>query len=783
MKYYKGIVKKGWGWEPKTQIAAEMLAEALSTVQRKLGDVPITTSKVSDPHIRRIIELASQTSNIPVHVLDAGIQKELDRLGKLKNYSYVLYDTISQIAVRKAVFKYIEHAAKHANFGTNEKPREKFDPKIFRKLIKFVQFEHKQFFPIRRPDQATGFKYLQPILVPNNPEPKYKQFNHIRTACATEHGHFVFNTQFMQKLMDYARAEDLKGSGKKYQSNGGPIPDEYAYLETLILHELLHYSYGDMEKFYQMRQYTQKEHNWAMDFRINHMLSKSGYPQIPSWLISDHINYDRLGSYHKMIQTVHREMERLPKPLRDFVEKELETDEHPPGGSNDKKPPKSPPSPYKASPGDIVRHPDGSYGRVTKIDADGSFDTSPVSKEEASRILNYPKGQMVKESINWGMFLIEGKWTSNDVTWMKPYQEPGDGPPPDGPEEPDMEGEDPPTPPRGEGPSPPPDGPEEDKPDGDGPEGDGQADKDELSSGGKPGKSTTSDKWSDEEIHRKIEDKLKSRQDVGSEKDIPPTEPGKDDKQRTKGGISTAMGDPENRGDEIDRAKPSMNWRSLIQKMVQSSNLSSEEIWSKPSRKTISGIPAAIKTGGLAVKPSIRPLDNPINKICLCLDTSGSMYEDIPLVLAECQKLLKMLGKNNNPISVVFYAGATAWFSVNLERDEFTRLNSASEILNPKSKTNPTKGWKKLLSLGGSGGTNFSSDLTFGLSELASSGFNILIFSDTDVLDGQNWTNLKNLYHSHKDQVFYIANDLDAWRLACKKLGGIKPKNWSSLRD
>ena len=64
--------------------------------------------------------------------------------------------------------------------------------------------------------------------------------SNINTAAATPKGEFLFNKKFMQELMDFAMVEGLHPKGKKYVSNGGNIPDCYAYIEFLIIHELLH---------------------------------------------------------------------------------------------------------------------------------------------------------------------------------------------------------------------------------------------------------------------------------------------------------------------------------------------------------------------------------------------------------------------------------------------------------------------------------------------------------------------------------------------------------------
>ena len=65
------------------------------------------------------------------------------------------------------------------------------------------------------------------------------------------------------------------------------------------------------------------------------------------------------------------------------------------------------------SEGEICELPDGTFGRVTKVDVDGSFDIEPISKDEVDRILN-------NESVQWktNELIFEGTYTINDVTFI-----------------------------------------------------------------------------------------------------------------------------------------------------------------------------------------------------------------------------------------------------------------------------------------------------------------------------------------------------------------------------
>ncbi len=278
--------------------------ESFSNQRKELGEVPFKKSAVTDPHIQQIIDHTSQTTGVPTGQIYAKIKGKITEIEDLKKHSKFLYETIAANVIEQAAFDLIETSPKLGNV--------QFDPVTFSNLVKLVQQDHSQFFPLRAPNDNEYIFEINPILVPSN-KPELKQFNQVNTAAASENGDFIFNVPFMEKLIDFASVEKLKPQGKKYVSNGGTIPDEYGYIEFLIMHELLHYSYGDFAQGKLYKQFSHQEHNWASDFRSNYMLVKSGYSQLPIGLFSDHINYDRQGSYYDIIKLVHDEMAKLPQ--------------------------------------------------------------------------------------------------------------------------------------------------------------------------------------------------------------------------------------------------------------------------------------------------------------------------------------------------------------------------------------------------------------------------------------------------------------------------------------
>lgn len=293
------------------------------------GELKFTTSTLSDPHLQKLMQLMS-AHGIDAQEAATEIGKYVAHINNLAAASPILCETAAQNAAESAVFDLM---GKHPDFTVKDAPR--FSPRVFNKLVRTIAAEHHgEFWPLR------GFidkRRLTPIYEFVD-DPKHR----ISTAAATPSGRFIFNTNFMQRLMDFAHVKELTPKGKKYTCNGGDIPDEYAYIEFLIMHELMHYSHDDF--YYQkiIPNAKGKIINWVGDFRTNYLLVKSGYEQLPMGLFSDHINYDRQKSYTEMYDLVKAEMEKLPQDQQSQMGDALDgmADEHETGNeearANDK---------------------------------------------------------------------------------------------------------------------------------------------------------------------------------------------------------------------------------------------------------------------------------------------------------------------------------------------------------------------------------------------------------------------------------------------------------------
>jgi len=355
---------------------SKKINEAFEIKRAKPGEVPFRSSAETDPHIKTFIaRLAADTG-----VDEAEMWKELEKakgpLDEINKHSPILFATLAKNLVEQAAFNLIKTSKKKFD-QTNAQ----FNIDIFMTLIKMVQYENSGFFPMKAPLEFKRIYQIIPILVPST-APEYASFKSIDTAAVTANGEFIFNTNFMEQLLYYGEVVGIQGKGVKYVSNGGTIPDNYAYIEFLIIHEILHYVMGDFATGRRFPQYEHRVHNWAQDFRSNYLLVKSGYTQLPLGLFSDDFNLDRdeMRTYEKLIKAVYTEMQKIPKQYQAWIEEKFESDAHENPDDGDQ-------PEWQPEIGDIVIHnKEGTFGKITKILPTGEYETAPVDLKEVEQL-------------------------------------------------------------------------------------------------------------------------------------------------------------------------------------------------------------------------------------------------------------------------------------------------------------------------------------------------------------------------------------------------------------
>lgn len=307
----------------------QRLTEAFENRKWNKGEVKFSEAKLSDPHIQKILKEAARITNIPLADIEKDVQSKVDNFKDISTKAPILYGTILKNFVENETFNLMqEHKISSPTCP-------KFNRTIFYQLVYAIKADHEQFYPLR---SFMNHKRLYDAVIIFTDNPDYPDYNDCETACASPKGVFAFNPGFCQDLMEMAHLKEVKPKGKKYECNGGDIPDEYCYIEFVIIHEFMHYTYDDFHYQKVIPNANPDIINWVGDFRTNYLLVKSGYEQLPMGLFNDDINYDRQKSYKEMYDLVESEMKKLSDPELEKLKKALDemSDEHEPGQGDGK---------------------------------------------------------------------------------------------------------------------------------------------------------------------------------------------------------------------------------------------------------------------------------------------------------------------------------------------------------------------------------------------------------------------------------------------------------------
>jgi hypothetical protein len=302
-----------------------LLNEAFESRKFQKGQVKFIKSQLADKHLQQILDKLHLSGHDKQELID-NIEAKVNEFKDMQQIAPTLYSTILDNIYEGEVFNLVQEHKPH--FETSPK----FDTMVFFKLERTIKAEHTQFFPMRSFINPKRLRQPSYAFMPEDAD-KYPQYADVDTAAATPSGDFIFNTNFMQSLMDFAHVKGVKPKGKKYKCNGGRIPDEYCYIEFLIMHEFMHFTYDDFYYQNMIKNANPTIINWVGDFRTNYLLVKSGYEQLPMGLFNDDINYDRQRTYKEMYDIVESEFKKLNKEQQGKVKKQMDgmSDDHEPG--------------------------------------------------------------------------------------------------------------------------------------------------------------------------------------------------------------------------------------------------------------------------------------------------------------------------------------------------------------------------------------------------------------------------------------------------------------------
>jgi len=331
-----------------------ILTEADEKLPKEILDnVEWSQTKLTDAHVQHIIAEVAKVTGKSHKEIEDHILQNIRVFDQFKRITPHLHATIALNAIESEAFQMLQE------FGVKHPDAPKLDLQTIEKLKVFIGVKYEDFYPLK---SSRTHQFLKPTFkwVPSSKESD-EAFQDVDTAAATRDGVFIFNKNFCQNLLEFGKIKGIKMKDSYYASQGGPIPDEYGYIEFLIAHEYLHWTQSDWDV---PEHYTKLGHeispmvaNWVGDFRSNYRLVKEGLPQLPMGLFSDSINYDRQHSFGQMAKIVQSEFAKLDEVQKDVMEKilgKMADDHEHQGGEDPKKKPKLNRKIIRRAPVDVV---------------------------------------------------------------------------------------------------------------------------------------------------------------------------------------------------------------------------------------------------------------------------------------------------------------------------------------------------------------------------------------------------------------------------------------------
>lgn len=732
--------------------ASKYLAEAgLDYGHNKKGETKFTKTDGSEAYIQEIIEAYANAKGIKKSEAKKVFDDKLDKVKKNMEKSVKLNGTMMDNAAESVAFDLLE-----------DTPMEdvKFNKRIFQELFQEVKSEVPEFYPLSNSFEP---KRIEPTIW-YSPDKLAPEFNDVGTAACTPDAKLIFNVPFMEKLMKFATIKGIKADmtklhGKKYQSQGGNIPDSYLYCEFVLLHEIMHYGNGD---FYFEKAYNLNGNivNYVGDFITNYNLVKSGYAQLPIGLFNDDINYDRYNSYQQMYDVIEEELKKLsPKDQKDVMDQmDQMGDEMPKNGQGAD--PKQTPQ-QKQQQGQQGQQADkqdgegegqggqgqGQEGNQQGKQGQGGQGSGQGDKKDQDKDGQGGSGGDSDDK-NSEKKDGNGKQTAEEKAEQKKREDAAKA---------DMEAQKKRA--------------EEQK----------QGEKEGKTSGVAPADGQPKGKVPssiDEAIRKNADQMASAQKDTGRE-----TKPGMNQDAMKPGAIADMMkgnnngsgqnsadGNPYSLGEK--QYTPKLNWKAMLKKMVPS-GVEKNETYSKPSRRTTSSMVTIAQTGAGVVKPGLKEIDSEKKGLCFILDNSGSTMGKIGEMQSDIMSLLaKEAKKLNGVMYVMKFSNDVHYFKVDVKTKKYARITDVADFITTgKSNIKCDEPITGLFKTTYGGGTELTSKITMACKTLFELKFNVVMFSDTDIVAGNNATQLQQIYNAGKKQLAIIGCDKNDYKAFVDLLG------------
>jgi len=203
--------------------------------------------------------------------------------------------------------------------------------------------------------------------------------------------------------------------------------------------------------------------------------------------------------------------------------------------------------------------------------------------------------------------------------------------------------------------------------------------------------------------------------------------------------------------------KPKLNWQAMLKKMVPSGTVKSDT-YAKPSRRTTSSMVSVAQTGVGVVKPGEKNMDSDKKGLCFVLDNSGSTMDKIGAMQNDIMQLLKKEAKKlNGEMYVMKFSNDVHYYKVDVKKKKYGRIIDVSDFIKTgKSNVKCDMEVESLFKSSYGGMTELTSKITLATKTLFQKKFNVILFSDSDIVGGENATQLKAIFNAGKKQLAII---------------------------
>ena len=716
------------------------------TISAKKGNVTFETADINTPYVQKIIdEIVLRSGKTRDEVLEV-IETNHEQFKQNIQGPDRMFAVQKQNSIESIIFDML-----------TPNDADKLDERTFNYMFKAIIAKNKTFLKIE--DRITGKRVkFNVILTPQPPFVKQPDWvKSVGTAAASPEGDVVFNKAFASKLIAYANAKEVKAKGSMYVSNGGTVPDSYAYIEFLILHEIYHIIHADHFQQSRTEGMTGKMQNYLGDFITNYNLVKAGYAQLPIGLFSNDYNFDKFKTMVDMQKAIIEDFNELnnnqEQQMDDQMDDHMDKDHKPSnkqqsqenpqdgnGGENQKQEPQDDGEQQEPQDGKDGQDPqDGGEpqdGKDGKDGKDGQDGKDKPDETEPSDGKGKGKGQ-------------EGE------------DKPQEGEPQDG---------------KSDGKGKPSDKKSDDKSDSESSSSESSDDQslEDSFKNSDEDMQGADDGMSQEELDQKIKE-AESEKNAESDKI---RQDKLDNLEQERAKREQTM---KELNDKIDGAKP-VDWKKLIKSMIPKEKEVEEESLTRMHRRTVGQL--ALGKDKVSIKAGTIKGASPTQSLLFILDSSGSMGSVIDSISIELLKLIdrnKSFGIHN--MYIIRFDSTYDVYKVTLDmkgsKHTYQPLANPLEILNKKDKEIKLKGTakpiKELFQMRWGAGTEFPDAIFKIIKELLDQDFNQVIFSDTDIMTSSNLVNLARACKLGMKKAYSFNVILDSERsynLVKKALGG-----------